>query len=300
MTEKQKTEVSTESQDETKDDFWNSSSGDEDVDAIAAVVAESVKEDDLEEKEQVEESTSASEPIDETEKAKETEKDDYAYKYKSHKEAEDAYRERQAAADKSDARVRELEAEQVDQGKMADLLAGLNDTLANVDDPDVQAAVQAIKEKAGLMVLDRSRVDPKAATELEKVLQPLSDRMARLESGLTAKDKESEAVESEAQIAQLEKDYPFASTIQKDTKALLVQHEDGKLTDDQLLLKVAEIGYNARQAGDKERGKVKDRTGSDAGGTPGKTSDADGKKPSDAEVMEKAVLAAVDQQRSYI
>ena len=104
MTEEQKTEVSTES----KDDFWNSSSGDEDVDAIAAVVAESVKEDDLEDKDKVEESTSTSEPTDKTEEAKETEKDEYAYKYKSHQEAEEAYRERQSAADKNEARIKEL------------------------------------------------------------------------------------------------------------------------------------------------------------------------------------------------
>jgi len=297
MIEELKTEVSTV---EKKDDFWNSSSGDEDVDAVAAAVAESVKEDELGDEEKVEESDTTSEPTDKTEEAKETEKDDYAYKYKSHKEAEEAYRERQAAADKNEARIKELEGQQVGQEKIATMLTGLNDVLANVDDPDVQAAIQKVKEAAGYVTLDRKRVDHKAATEIEGKFQDQNERIAKLEAGITAQSAESEAAESKVQIAKLKEDYPFASTIQKDTEALLTQHKEGKLTDDQLLLKVAEIGYNARQAGDKERGKVKEREGSDAGGTPGKTSDADGKKLSDAELMSGALLDALNKQRSYI
>lgn len=293
--EKTQTEVS------TKEDFWNSSAGDPSVDAVAAVVAESVKEDDLEEEKKVEESDSASDSTTGTEKAEEKTEEKSNLRFDSLEKYEEAYRSKQSAVDKNEARIKELEGQLTDHGKVNELMDKLGDALADVDDPDVQAAIQAVKTEAGHTVLDRSRVDPKAATEIERHIQAQNDRIARLEAGLSTQSAEEKVAENKAYVKQLETDYPFAATIKEDAGALLTQYNDGKLTVDEVALKLAEIGWKAGRAGGERTKTVKDRAGSDAGGTPGKVTDGEAKKTvSDAEVLTGALLKAANSRESYV
>jgi len=291
MAKDKQTEVSTDD-----GSWWNESSGDSSVDAIAAVVAESAKADDLEEKSKVEKSKVAPDSTTEKEKASETEKP--KLRFETLEDYETAYREKQSAADKAIARAKELEGQLTSQETLAELMSQLTDVLGDVDNPDIQLAIQKVKEAAGQTVLNRERVDHKLASELEKHLQAYNERIARLEQGLSAKSEEVKAAEAKIQAAQLESDYPYAPTIKADAEKLLAQHASGELDVDQLVLKLADVGYKAGLAGKAKETVVAERTGSDAGGIPGKIDDS-GKKLSDAEILTQGIIEELNSRPSY-
>jgi len=261
------------------EDFWEGSSANVAVDAIAAAVAEGASQGDLGEnsKEEVSEKSTESQETSK-EKTEETAKEE-KFKFKSHEEAERMYRERQSAADKLAAELERVKSTVADQEKLQASVDKLYKTLGKVEDPELKAAVEEVQTIVNTAM---PKTDP--------YVNELQSRLDRLEARLVAQDAASA----------LETQYPFASEVKSVAADLLAQHAEGTISTDKLVAELSRIGYDAGLKQGRVSAVAAERTGSESSGQPGAVSSDSKKTPSDVEILTRAIVEAAKTKRSYV
>lgn len=282
-----------------KEDFWEGSADNVAVDAIAAAVAKGAEKSDLGEvSDKVEESADAPESTESVSEESKKEETKANLKFKSHEEAESAYRERQSAADKFAAEAEKLRSKIADQAKLQENINKLHKALGDVDNPELRSAIEEVQQAVKTDTLDRTKVDPNTASEIERVLAANRALIAEQQARLDA--LEANAIADSAATS-LEGQYPFASEIKEKAADLLAKHSEGEIPSDTLVAELAKIGFEAGVQKGRSAVIAAERTGSDAGGEPGVASDTGDEKPkSDVDVLTEGILQSLSNQKSYI
>ena len=164
-------------------------------------------------------------------------------KYKSLEEVEKAFKDLQSESDKRNAELQQLQKQMSDVQKVDNALSKLYEVMATSDDPkEIRKALYETQKASGQFALDPSKVGGPVASEITREVNSL---VTSLRSEISELKRMIAGNANEEYMAQIEKDYPFSSAIQEKAADINRRHASGELTDDQLVLEYARIGYNA-------------------------------------------------------
>jgi hypothetical protein len=191
----------------------------------------------------------------------------FADKYDSVEALEKAHKELGSVANKWETELSEVKNQLVDQDGLQQALDKLEVAIATSDDTaEIRTALFEAQRRSGKIAFDPSKVDPQTGQEISGAMQAyfakLEEKIVKLEGAVTQKNTAEEN-------AALETEYPFASTIKDDGSKIMQRFVAGEITEDQVAMEFAKIGYDAHGKGDVARTTVKDRDGSDAPGKAG-------------------------------